>query len=48
MKGLPQLPSIHTKSQVLEIHKHEHFKVSHKKESFKVEVLARIYFSITG
>jgi hypothetical protein len=37
-----------TKSQILEIHKHEkHFKVSHNKEFHKVEVLARIYFSIT-
>jgi hypothetical protein len=49
MRGLLQLPSFHTKSQVLQIHKHEkHFKVSHNKESQKVEVLARIYFSITG
>jgi hypothetical protein len=45
---LPQLPSFHTKSQVLEIHKREkHFKVSHNKKSHKVKILARIYFSIT-
>jgi hypothetical protein len=48
MKGLPQLPSFYTKSQVLEIKKDEkHFKVSHK-ESQMVEGLARIYFSKTG
>jgi hypothetical protein len=48
MRGLPQLPSFHTKSQALEIHKHEkHFKVSHNKESHKVKVLVRIYFSTT-
>jgi hypothetical protein len=49
MRRLPQLPSFHIKSQILEIHKHgKHFKVSHNKESHKVEVLGRIYFSITG
>jgi hypothetical protein len=49
VKGLPQLPSFHAKSRVLEIHKCEtHFKVSHNKESHKVEILAKIYFSITG
>jgi hypothetical protein len=50
-KGFPQISSFHSKSQVLEIHKHEkNFKVSHiqKGESHKVEVLARIYFSVTG
>jgi hypothetical protein len=48
-EGFPQLPSSHTKPQVLETHKHEkHFEVSHNNESYKVEVLARIYFSITG
>jgi hypothetical protein len=49
MRGLPQLPSFHAKSQVLEIHKHKkHVKVPHNKESHKVEVLERIYFRITG
>jgi hypothetical protein len=48
-EGFPQLASFHAKSQVLEIHKHEkHFKVSHNKEPHKVEVLVKIYFSITG
>jgi hypothetical protein len=42
-----QLPSFHTILQVHEIHKHEkHFQVS-PKESHKVEILARIYFSVT-
>jgi hypothetical protein len=49
MRGFPQLPSFHAKSQVLEICKHEkNFKVPHNKESHKVEVLAKIYFSKTG
>jgi hypothetical protein len=48
MEEFPQLHSFYTKSQVLEIHRcAKHFKVSHNKESHKVEVLARIYFSIT-
>jgi hypothetical protein len=39
----PQFPSVHTKSQVLEIHRHEkNFKVSPDKESHKVEVLGNI------
>jgi hypothetical protein len=43
-RGFPQLPSFHTKSQVLEIHKHErHSKLPHNKEFHKVEVLARIF-----
>jgi hypothetical protein len=49
MRRLPWLLSFHTKSQVLEIHRHEnHFKVSHNKKSYKVDVLERIYFSIIG
>jgi hypothetical protein len=49
MGKLPQLPCFHTKSQILEIHKHEkHFKVSYNKEFHKVKVLVRLYFSITG
>jgi hypothetical protein len=47
VRGFLQLPSFHTKSQVIELHKYEkHFKVSHSKEYHRVEVLARIYFSI--
>jgi hypothetical protein len=45
---LPQLPSFHAKSQVLEIHNSEkHFKVSRNKEPRQAKVLARIYLSIT-
>jgi hypothetical protein len=43
-EGAPTASQFPSKSQVLEIHKHE----KHFKESHKVKVLARIYFSITG
>jgi hypothetical protein len=49
IRDFPQVLSFHTKSQVLEIHKYEkHFKVSHNEEFYKVEVLAKTYFSLTG
>jgi hypothetical protein len=49
VRGIPQLPCVHIKAQVLKTHKCEkHFKVSHKKLFHKVEVRARIYFRITG
>jgi hypothetical protein len=48
MRGSHSFPVSTQKSQVIEIHKCEkHFKETHK-ESHKVEVLTRIYFSITG
>jgi hypothetical protein len=48
MKGLPQLPSFYTKSQVLRSTYEKCFKISYNKESHKVEVLVRIYFRIGG
>jgi hypothetical protein len=49
MWEFPQILSVHAKSQVLEIHKHEkNFKVSYNEESHKAEVLARMYFSMAG
>jgi hypothetical protein len=39
--GFPKLLSFHAKSQVLKIHTHKNFKMSHK-----VKVLGRIYFGI--
>jgi hypothetical protein len=49
VRGLPQLPSFYAQSQVLEIHEGEkHFQVPQNRESPKVEVLAKIYFNITG
>jgi hypothetical protein len=48
VREFPQFPSFHAKSQFFEVHKYEkHLNVSHNKNSHKVEVLARIYFSIT-
>jgi hypothetical protein len=47
--GSLRFPVSNAKSQVLEIHKHEKdFKGSHTqtRDSHKMEVLARIYFSI--
>jgi hypothetical protein len=47
-KGLPQLPSFHPKSQVLEIHKHWKEFQGVSQGVSQVKVLGRIYFSVTG